>query len=919
MFLFYMITSAAASPQGRKGKRMDRNFKLPSELDELANLKQWVCYNIGERNGKQTKIPIDATTGKWAQTNNPETWHTLPHTLEAAQKNGYSGVGFVFGNGYAGIDIDHCIDDAGNLNDMGASVIDLLDSYTEYSPSGRGLHIIIKTDLPPIGRKDDEIGLEMYNHSRYFTVTGRPYGTPQPIQERTKQAQELLNRYFQSSEASPKTSATQPTQVQQPRAIKPGGLRKTEFDAAKLEVKTRWRELIKQITTEAKQGQNGEMSYICPICGHGKGGDGLTYYPTSNSYALHCFGSCGFTGDIIALYMEVQKVDFRTAVVELAAKIGIDVIGAQGRRNDTGADESATLTADYTEYYKKCHVNLKEQSLGAPAWQYIRGRKILPATILKYGIGFDEQADPCNAPGGDTPLIHPTPRIIIPINKESYFGRRIDGIKDFDKAWAKGSPVGVWNASALYGESNNEPVFVCEGVFDALSVIETGGVAVAINSANNVKILLDMLSEKPTHKLIIIALDADESGIKATMKLKSGLDKLRVPNIIAEICGDEKDLNDAFVSDRETFVKNIENVSEAAVKTLNKPDDISAYIMDSKNGMDFDISKYQKFVRTGFQNLDARSLGLFGGLYVLAATSSLGKTTFTHQLADQLAQQGNDVIFFSLEQSRLELVAKSITRQLAIMDSSSKLSNLSIRMGANSLQVIEAKKKYVESIGNRLSIIQSGFECTPSYIRQYVDGYSKRNNTRPIVIIDYLQAVQPDKDEKSYSKKDDMDKVIIELKKISSDLSLPIIAVSSVNRANYLTPVDFESIKESGGIEYTADVIWGLQLQVLNSKEYTDYGQQHIVKKREAVKNAKKEIPRKIELVCLKNRFGISSYSCFFNYYPNVDLYEIDEKSEKDQKPDEINDDNLKKQLEEWDKHSDEILAAGRERRLKNQ
>jgi len=95
--------------------------------------------------------------------------------------------------------------------------------------------------------------------------------------------------------------------------------------------------------------------------------------------------------------------------------------------------------------------------------------------------------------------------------------------------------------------------------------------------------------------------------------------------------------------------------------------------------------------------------------------------------------------------------------------------------------------------------------------------------------------------------------------------------ICSLNRQNYLTPVDFESFKESGGIEYTADVVWGLQLSVMNDDLFN--GEKKIKEKREKVKAAKLEIPRKVQLVCLKNRYGRSSYECGFNYYPQYDLF----------------------------------------------
>ena len=75
-------------------------------------------------------------------------------------------------------------------------------------------------------------------------------------------------------------------------------------------------------------------------------------------------------------------------------------------------------------------------------------------------------------------------------------------------------------------------------------------------------------------------------------------------------------------------------------------------------------------------------------------------------------------------------------------------------------------------------------------------------------------------------------------------------------------------------IEYTADVVWGLQLQILNDELFNN--EKKIKEKREKVRQAKKAIPREIELVCLKNRYGVSSYSCGFKYDPRFDLFEPD-------------------------------------------
>lgn len=116
-----------------------------------------------------------------------------------------------------------------------------------------------------------------------------------------------------------------------------------------------------------------------------------------------------------------------------------------------------------------------------------------------------------------------------------------------------------------------------------------------------------------------------------------------------------------------------------------------------------------------------------------------------------------------------------------------------------------------------------------------------------------------------------IDTAVTELKRISREHGLTIFVISSVNRSNYLTPIDFESLKESGGIEYTCDVIWGLQLQCLNDPVFDS--KEKVKEKRQKVRDAKAANPRKIELLCLKNRYGIANFSSYFDYYPKHDLY----------------------------------------------
>lgn len=312
-----------------------------------------------------------------------------------------------------------------------------------------------------------------------------------------------------------------------------------------------------------------------------------------------------------------------------------------------------------------------------------------------------------------------------------------------------------------------------------------------------------------------------------------------------------------------------------------RPDAISTYL---EANFTKDIERFIGFKdrRTGFKNLDELAGGLYPGLYVIGAISSLGKTTFIHQMGDQLAAAGDHVLFFSLEQNRLEMVTKSLSRITARHNKITAVSAINMRSGRINAEVLAAAEEY-NKIADRVSVVECNFNTNIGFILDYTKEYMAANpGIKPIVIVDYLQIIPPT--DPRQSDKEKVDHIVRGLKKLQSDNDLVIFVVSSINRANYLSPIDFESFKESGGIEYTADVVWGLQLQVLNDDLFNK--DTKIKEKREKVREAKKANPRKIELLCLKNRYGVSSYSCGFIYTPQFDLFEVDYNyKDDDEKP----------------------------------
>jgi putative DNA primase/helicase len=158
--------------------------------EELKKLHQWVC--------RKEKIPFNPVTGAPAKAGQPDTWASFEDCVNALDDGGYDGIGFEFNNnGIVGIDLDHVIADDGSLFAEAVEIVAMLNSYTEYSPSGKGLHIIIKGDIPVDGRKKGFI--EMYKAKRYFTMTGNVYGELKPINEKSEQVMQIFNKYFTNS------------------------------------------------------------------------------------------------------------------------------------------------------------------------------------------------------------------------------------------------------------------------------------------------------------------------------------------------------------------------------------------------------------------------------------------------------------------------------------------------------------------------------------------------------------------------------------------------------------------------------------------------------------------------------------------------------------------------------------------------
>ncbi|MDQ3694292.1 MAG: DUF3987 domain-containing protein [Chloroflexota bacterium] len=183
---------------------------------ELCSLDQWVVWNWApkpDRPGEWTKVPLMANADCRASSTDPRTWSSFDDALGRADRDGLPGIGFVFSEDdpYTGIDLDKCRDpETGTLTDWARSILTELDSYAELSPSGTGVHIIVRGSLPTGEHVRRRAGtVEMYSSGRYFTVNGNWYpGTPATIADRQAKLSALYTRTFGTNGTHARPRAT---------------------------------------------------------------------------------------------------------------------------------------------------------------------------------------------------------------------------------------------------------------------------------------------------------------------------------------------------------------------------------------------------------------------------------------------------------------------------------------------------------------------------------------------------------------------------------------------------------------------------------------------------------------------------------------------------------------------------------------
>lgn len=655
-------------------------------------------------------------------------------------------------------------------------------------------------------------------------------------------------------------------------------------------------------------------SYVCPKCGFGTFKRKTGIKPRTNSKGQtrwHCFG-CGtdfsnfdLAGAVLGLNPEYDKAELARRLEEL---FGLDDDKQSARSDKKISGSVDTMANEQTKVEPRNFAGLYEYCRGNYSLRkFVDGqggtwRGLTFATLDKAGCLYHGAYN-----FGD----NERPAVIFPYSTRFYFVR---SVVDKERRVSKDAKRELYIAAPIVTDGVN---FVSEAEIDALSIAQVmpSCGSVATGGVGGARLLVTELNKsfgdderKPR---FIVCLDNDEAGktnapefVKMLRSagypasfsfLEGGFEGEQIANSAGEVTVVKKvDANDLLCAGK--LARRLFDVIERTEDELAEPNpepaktDEPAQVDATDDGASFgrsigdyfterffdDVALSSRYAarKTGFDNLDEK-LVFVPGLYLLGGLPATGKTTFVWQMLNQLAERGEHCIFCSYEMSELELFTKSLARKLYLQDAGRSermgLTSFNIRRGmvTHHEEVQAAVKSFSFSKVN-LRVAELSNEPVKELFERLKPLVDKADKS-PVVVLDYLQILPATKG--SDGKRESIDDTLRRLKDFQRSTASTFVVISSFNRANYWARVSFESFKESGGIEYSADAVLGLETCVK-----VNGGNNELEERKRAITAAYKQDTRQVKLTCLKNRNG-SAFDVVFDYHCKFDCFEsaIDE------------------------------------------
>lgn len=592
--------------------------------------------------------------------------------------------------------------------------------------------------------------------------------------------------------------------------------------------------------------------FVCPNCGSGLGNNrtpAFSLTPKSNPTKWKCF-SCGCGGDIFDLAGCVHKTDNKLAQLDYVADWANVVFNEPpihstssplSGNSQTQKSISENQRREHT-YINTCQQNVSSQE----AHQYLVSRGFTDDEISHFGFGYDPQKCRIIIPWG-TPDYYHIDRDLTSKSKFKYLKPKVDEVGE--------QPV-------FHPEVLSESIyFLVEGIFDALSINALGYKASAFMGTSNYS-MVEHIKIESKNSIVIILLDSDEKGRSAQAKLVNELTFANIRTLDAHVPLPYKDANEFFKTDRTSFGAFL-NELEVKAKQLLKNDSKDTYNATLERLGVFSATSIAENLLKGVYKEDAISTGfatldktLHGGLtpnlYVLGALSSLGKTTFALQIADAIAVLGVPVLFASLEMSASKLVAKSMSRLIYQNNHHVIQNDLNLLIATHDACLLTAHDTYTHRIAPNLHFLDATPRPTVEEIRRIAEYIGASMGLPPVIFVDYLQAITAKNDR-------DTDKRIVDINvgalyQLAHDLKTPVFAISSLNRSSYMGEITMEAFKDSGSIEYDADILLGLQPKGIT--ELVDVTKESRLKRKLAhfMRDYRGKDIRDCEITVLKNR-----------------------------------------------------------------
>ena len=628
--------------------------------------------------------------------------------------------------------------------------------------------------------------------------------------------------------------------------------------------------------------------YVCPLCQSGKKANGTPALSIQGE-RWKCFSAgCNAGGDIFDLAGAVHDTQNKREQLQLVADwAGISLEGEinvkQARATD-GTQDAKKAAPNYTQGRIEEAKNLERWR--ADLWKYpdalsyLRGRGFNDEEIRRFGFGCypSSRVDRTGWQEEGGTWVNGL-RLVIPWKGSGYYHndraiteKKVEARKYLFPDKAKVGERPLYNPGAL----DEKAVFIVEGPLDALAVEACGYPAIALGGGGHAATFRAIESRGYTGTLILMLDSGPGEETKGQQEQANAAADAKRKGL-AYYCADfhsltgRKDACEVLAEDRETLAETLARIEAAALEAVKDaaeqaaqevgtlreqvPAEIAAAILECKGE--------ETPIPTGIKSLDrVLNGGLRSGLFVLGAVSSGGKTTLFVQIADYIAANGKPVLFVSCEQSGRELVGKSLSRMMA--QRGFKAVTL-WEMGRTEwrtrwpqekeVALSDAVAEYMETIAPNLHIMAGIEQPSVENIKAKAEAIRAEYGTAPVVLVDYLQLLKPTNDR--YSDKQATDANISDLRRMAWTMHAPVMMISSLNRASYAAGIEMASFKESGGVEYGADVLAGLQpYQMAEKVDEHESKEKRAFAARKVLDAYRKAERKESEIVILKNRSG---------------------------------------------------------------